>query len=236
MSKKIVVAGIAVVAVAAAGWSSLKWFGKNEGNGVRVSGNIELTQVDIAFKIPGKLVERAVGEGDPVQKGMVVARLDRSSCWRSASAARAALAGSESLLVQQRTAIDFQGETMEGQIQQRQAELRAGRGEAGRTAGRIAHPGKGAGAGGGGPGAVGVRPRGQGLEARADAVRQRRHLDGDNRPVPHAVRTRGAQLKQAKEQLALVVEGPRKETIEAARAQWGRRRRRCGWRRRSGWS
>ena len=35
----------------------------------RCPGNIELTQVDISFKVPGKLVERTVDEGDFVKKG-----------------------------------------------------------------------------------------------------------------------------------------------------------------------
>ena len=39
--------------------------------------NIELTEVNIAFKTPGRLVERTVDEGDTVKKGQVIARLDR---------------------------------------------------------------------------------------------------------------------------------------------------------------
>src|SRR5579872_3788656 len=39
--------------------------------------NIELTQVDISFKVPGKLVERTVDEGDSVKRGMLIARIDR---------------------------------------------------------------------------------------------------------------------------------------------------------------
>ena len=42
-----------------------------------VSGNIELTEVNIAFKTSGRLIERTVDEGDPVKKGQVIARLDR---------------------------------------------------------------------------------------------------------------------------------------------------------------
>ena len=42
-----------------------------------VSGNIELTEVNIAFKTAGRLIERTVDEGDAVKKGQVIARLDR---------------------------------------------------------------------------------------------------------------------------------------------------------------
>ncbi|MGB5984671.1 MAG: biotin/lipoyl-binding protein, partial [Desulfobacterales bacterium] len=43
---------------------------------IRVSGNIEVTQVEVSFKIPGRLAQRMVDEGDHVQAGQVIARLD----------------------------------------------------------------------------------------------------------------------------------------------------------------
>lgn len=43
---------------------------------IRLSGNIEVTQVDMAFKIPGRLAERRVDEGDRIHRGDVIARLD----------------------------------------------------------------------------------------------------------------------------------------------------------------
>src|SRR5438270_149490 len=46
-------------------------------NRLVVSGNIELTEVNIAFKTAGRLVERPVDEGDGVKKGQMVARLDK---------------------------------------------------------------------------------------------------------------------------------------------------------------
>ena len=48
-------------------------------NTLSVSGNLELTQVDISFKVPGKLVELNVDEGYYVKKGQVIARIDGSS-------------------------------------------------------------------------------------------------------------------------------------------------------------
>ncbi len=44
---------------------------------IRVSGNIEITEAEVSFKIPGKVVERLVDEGERVTTGQVVARLDR---------------------------------------------------------------------------------------------------------------------------------------------------------------
>ena len=40
------------------------------------NGRIEATEVDIATKIPGRLVEIYVNEGDTVKEGQVVAKLD----------------------------------------------------------------------------------------------------------------------------------------------------------------
>ena len=59
---------------------------RRRSNRIMVSGNIELTEVNIAFKTPGRLVERTVDEGDAVKKGQVVARLDRDQLLRPARA------------------------------------------------------------------------------------------------------------------------------------------------------
>jgi HlyD family secretion protein len=45
-------------------------------NPLRVSGNIEVTQVNASFKIPGRLLIRLVDEGQRVQAGQLIARLD----------------------------------------------------------------------------------------------------------------------------------------------------------------
>jgi len=41
-----------------------------------VSGNIEVTEVQVSFKIPGRVEERLVDEGQTVRTGQIVARLD----------------------------------------------------------------------------------------------------------------------------------------------------------------
>ena len=58
----IAAATVAVVAI------SSNCGGNNENGSIRVSGNIEMTEVKVSFKTSGKLVERAVGEGDPVSE------------------------------------------------------------------------------------------------------------------------------------------------------------------------
>jgi HlyD family secretion protein len=73
-----------------------------------VSGNIELTQVDIAFKTSGRLIERTVNEGDPVQKGMVIARLDREQLLHQRDTATAALATAQAQLAESESALKWQ--------------------------------------------------------------------------------------------------------------------------------
>ena len=59
MRKRILII-LVIVALAIAGvvWSAR--LGRQDPNIIKLSGNIELTQVDISFKIPGKLVERTL--------------------------------------------------------------------------------------------------------------------------------------------------------------------------------
>jgi HlyD family secretion protein len=43
---------------------------------LRISGNVELTEVQVSFKVPGRVLERLVDEGAMVKRGAVVARLE----------------------------------------------------------------------------------------------------------------------------------------------------------------
>jgi len=82
MKKKLIpVVVLAVVAVVVL-IGARSWFHGGDGRSIRVSGNIELTEVNIGFKIPGKLIERRVDEGDRVTAGMLLARLDKDQLLR----------------------------------------------------------------------------------------------------------------------------------------------------------
>jgi len=59
---------------------------------IRLSGNIEVTDVDLGFKIPGRVVERLVSEGEPVKTGQIVARLDSQDLEREIAQRRAQVA------------------------------------------------------------------------------------------------------------------------------------------------
>ncbi|MBI4517877.1 MAG: efflux RND transporter periplasmic adaptor subunit [Deltaproteobacteria bacterium] len=67
-----------VVLLLAAGAGLWRWYAVNELNhaAIRGSGIIEVTQVDVAFEVPGRMLERVVDEGVMLDKGEPVARLD----------------------------------------------------------------------------------------------------------------------------------------------------------------
>jgi len=66
--KKPIIIILALAAVGAAAWIYHEK-GKKPDDRIVVSGNIELTEVNIAFKTAGRLIERTVDEGDAVKKG-----------------------------------------------------------------------------------------------------------------------------------------------------------------------
>src|SRR5512140_550076 len=98
MTKRLI--PVLILALAAAGWLGTRAMRRTGNGGIHVSGNIELTQVDIAFKTSGRLLERTVDEGDTVQKGQVIARLDHDQLLRQRDAQAAALAAAEAQLAQ----------------------------------------------------------------------------------------------------------------------------------------
>jgi HlyD family secretion protein len=99
MNKKIFAIIIVTLAVVAA-IIYLATMHSNENAGViRVSGNIEVTTVELSFKIPGRVLERPLDEGEMVKPGQLVARLDSEELRHEVAgrqaevqAARAALA------------------------------------------------------------------------------------------------------------------------------------------------
>jgi HlyD family secretion protein len=90
---------------------------------VHVSGNIELTEVDMSFKTAGRLVERRFDEGDTVKKGDIVAELDRDQLSQQKDRDVAAVASADSQYQQLQTSIAMQKETLAGDIAARKADL-----------------------------------------------------------------------------------------------------------------
>ncbi|HLG98974.1 MAG TPA: HlyD family efflux transporter periplasmic adaptor subunit [Bryobacteraceae bacterium] len=217
--KKAIFRILLLVAAAGIGFYVYSTRSHKDPNRLPVSGNIELTQVDISFKVPGKLIELDVDEGSFVKKGMIIARIDREQVEQQRSRDQAGVASSEAQFQQMETAVRWQRETLESDVAVRRAEVRAAQAKLDMLL-------------------AGSRPQ-EIQQARAaveDATAQREQAKSDwdraqelfkNDDISRAqydqYRTRlesaSAVVRQAQEKLGLVQEGPRKEDIEAARAE-----------------
>ncbi len=92
-----VAAALVVVALAAALFFGGRWWMAHEraATAIRGSGIIEVTQVDVAFEVAGRMVERSVDEGVMVDKGEPVGRLDDREYRLRVARAAAAKQGTE---------------------------------------------------------------------------------------------------------------------------------------------
>lgn len=64
------------------------------------SGNIEITDAEVSFKIAGRVVERSVSEGESVKAGQPVARLDTSELAQEVALRRAEVRAAEAALAE----------------------------------------------------------------------------------------------------------------------------------------
>ncbi|MGA7614320.1 MAG: biotin/lipoyl-binding protein, partial [Thermoanaerobaculia bacterium] len=97
MKKRIIIVVVLVAAIAAVIWAvSLR--NRPSDDRIRFSGNIEVDEVQAAFQIPGRLVERAVSEGDRVRKGEVIGRLEDAELTHEVATRRADLDAAQSKL------------------------------------------------------------------------------------------------------------------------------------------
>ena len=119
--KKIIFIVVVVAVLGTAAMLAYRSLHPEASNRILVSGNIELAQVDIAFKTSGRLIERTVTEGDPVHKGMEIARLDREQLLHQRDTASAALATAQAQLSESISALKWQRETMAADLQLRNA-------------------------------------------------------------------------------------------------------------------
>jgi len=71
---------VGLVLVAAAVAAAIYQFGRGparrNGNVLRLSGNIEVIDAEVAFNVPGRVGKRFVDEGEPVKRGLPIAELD----------------------------------------------------------------------------------------------------------------------------------------------------------------
>lgn len=221
MSKRtILIVALAGVGIAAA--FAFRSFRAPPDNNIRISGNIELTQVNVAFKISGKLVERAVDEGSPVKRGMIVARLDQEQLLRQRERELASLAQTQSQLAQASTTVEWTRQSQSSDLEQRRADLSQAQAKLRELE-------------------AGARPQ-EIQEARAAVASAQTESDRSQKDWERAqtlyknddistaqhdqfrarAESAAAALRQAQQRLAMIQEGPRQEVIEAARAQVNR--------------
>ena len=165
--------------------------GDNEGR-IRVSGNIEVTTVQIAFRIPGRVAARLVDEGASVTNGQIVARLDTIELAQDLAMRRAEALTAAAILE------ELEAGTRPEEIAQAEAALAVTRAEQRRAASEL--------------------KRQEGLFGQE--VVPERALEAAQADAGAAE----AKVREAEARLALLKEGPRQESIRAARARLERAR------------
>ncbi len=191
-------------------------------NHIYVSGNLELTLVDMSFKMAGRMTELDVNEGDWVKRDQVIARLDPVQLQHQRTRDEAAVSSAESNYRQMVTSIAYQKATLESDIAARRAELNEAQAKldemlngSRRQDVQQAE-------------AAVSDARAQLEFARADWDRMQALYKNEDisRQQYDQARTKfdsaAAMLRQAQERSSLVKEGPRQEEIAGARAAFAK--------------
>ena len=203
-------------------WISMDCSRNSAKDKIKVSGNIELTEVKAAFKIPGKLIDLHAEEGTPVTKGTVLAQLDAEQIRRTRGRDQASLRSAQTQVIQMQTAVEYQRASLAAELEMRRADVQQADARlremlAGSRSQEIQQAR-----------AMVEDVRAQHEQAKADWKRgQKLFRDDDiSRSQYDQIKARfestGADLRKAQENLELVKEGPRVEQIDSARAQLDR--------------
>jgi HlyD family secretion protein len=220
--KKIVRIILLVAVLGIGGWYWWKSAHPDNSGRLLVSGNLELTQVDISFKIAGRMIERRVNEGDWVKKGDVIAVLDQSQLRQQKFRDAALVSSAVSNYQQLETSIAYQRATLESDVAARTAELNQATAKLesllnGNRKQDIQQA------------EAGVNDAKAQLEfARSDWARMQTLFKNEDISRQQYDQSRSkfdsaqAMLHQAEEKLSLMKEGPRQEDIAGGRAEVAR--------------
>jgi len=186
----------------------------NDGWVIHVSGNIEVTDAEVSFKIPGRVEARLVDEGEMVRAGQTIARLDSAELAQEVAARRAEVQAARAALAEleagSRPEEIAQAEASAQQAKARLDEMLAGSRPEELSAAE----------------AVLRRAKAEAARARLDAERyeglyKKEIVSAQQYDLARTgYETALARQREAEEQYKLVKEGPRKEQIEQARAAW----------------
>lgn len=213
-ARRVVLFVLATLIIAAAAVAYQFDFGrpKPRGDIVRVSGNIELIDVEVSFKIPGRVEERLVDEGEMVKPGQLLAKLDPRDLKADVGLRRAEVQAAEAALV----------ELKNGSRPEEIAAALAAKERAQAALDELLHgsrPQEIAVAQAAATSAQVEQTRLKAERARAEGLFGARTIsreEYDRRVAAYDVAV--ARLAEANERLALVKAGPRREQIDAAKA------------------
>jgi HlyD family secretion protein len=219
MKKKIVIIAAVLIIGGIILYYQLWQNQRNPGTRILVSGNIEATTVDVSFKIPGKIEKLLVEEGDLVKEGQAIAILEHKDLLAQKDKAQAALETAQSRIPALQKNIEFQDKASSQEISQAEAAVKAAESRLNQLL-------------------TGSRPQ-EIQAAKADVDQtladiEKRKADMERAQKLHQSQFISAQdwdaartayemavatHRKAREQYALVLEGPRKEEIDTSRAQ-----------------
>ncbi|HSR52968.1 MAG TPA: efflux RND transporter periplasmic adaptor subunit [Acidobacteriota bacterium] len=210
MNKRITVLLLGLAAAACGG---------QDGDRISLTGTIEMTEVQVAFKMPGRIEEISVREGDRVTQGDLLARLDADELQQRRQEAQAAVKAASARVEELRAQRTFQQESLAGNIEERQSAWQAQKAVldellAGSRPQEIEEAE-----------AALRRTRSRLDKARSDLQRAQPLVEHEDISAQQfdqlqtAVETAQAEVEQASQRLDLLREGPRREDIETARSR-----------------
>ena len=97
--KLLLLIPVIVLVIVAATWY-MRRQAQDDPNVIRVSGNIEVTDAEVSFKVAGKVEARLVSEGEMVKAGQVVARLEGADLAQEVALRQAEVRAAEAALAE----------------------------------------------------------------------------------------------------------------------------------------
>ncbi len=76
MKKRLLIVLPILLLLAAAGWFGYQWFFRKPAQGLQIYGNVDIRQVNLAFRVSGRVATMQREEGDIVHAGDLIATLD----------------------------------------------------------------------------------------------------------------------------------------------------------------
>jgi HlyD family secretion protein len=212
MNRTRIAATASVLLLLVAGAWFLRFRGGDRAEGIRLSGNIEATTVEVSFRMPGRIAVRAVDEGMAVAEGQLVARLDNADLLDEVRLREAELSAADAAL-RELTAGARRQEVARADAEVRRAKAQLSDLLAGARPQEIESAR-----------AAVERARADAEKARKDHERTEALLArqlisaSENDAARAASQVSAARRKEAEEALALALAGPRKDQVEVARA------------------